>query len=146
MLDEISRTVPVYDNITWAALGEEGKQWPTEALPPTVQRRLTVPRFRSLSTDRDYPYTLVTGQVLFDGGTLMRDRVRYRLPLGALGELIAARAVARDVDAIFAYRREKIRALFGGERRDAGNGRGKVRHRRAAAEASATDTGVQLVA
>ena len=47
-----------------------------------------------------------------DGGTVMRDRVRYRLPLGALGDLVAGARVARDVDAIFRYRWETIAQHF----------------------------------
>ncbi|MFN8642394.1 MAG: SRPBCC family protein [Candidatus Binatia bacterium] len=31
------------------------------------------------------------------GGTLVRDRVRYRLPFGALGDLLAGRLVRRDL-------------------------------------------------
>jgi len=46
------------------------------------------------------------------GGTLMRDRVRYRLPLGALGDLVAGAWVARDVDAIFRHRWQAIARLF----------------------------------
>lgn len=46
------------------------------------------------------------------GGTLMRDRVLYRLPFGWLGRLAAGFKVARDVRAIFAYRRLKIGELF----------------------------------
>jgi len=52
-------------------------------------------------------------------GTLMRDRVRYELPLGALGDIVAGRWVAHDVDEIFAYRREKLAELFRCNARDA---------------------------
>jgi len=45
-------------------------------------------------------------------GTLVRDRVRYRVPLGALGHLVAGRLVARDVEGIFAFRREATAAIF----------------------------------
>ena len=56
------------------------------------------------------------------GGTLVHDQVRYRLPFGALGELLAGRLVARDLARIFAYRRDAIAAIFAapavaGERR-----------------------------
>ncbi len=44
----------------------------------------------------------------FDGGTIIRDRVRYEVPFGALGELVAGWLVDRDVGVIFAYRREAI--------------------------------------
>jgi uncharacterized protein (TIGR01777 family) len=46
------------------------------------------------------------------GGTVVHDRVRYRLPGGALGELIAGRLVARDLARIFAYRRAATAAIF----------------------------------
>ncbi len=47
-----------------------------------------------------------------DGGTLMRDLVRYELPLGAAGELVAGSRVTRDLQAIFEFRRKKIDELF----------------------------------
>lgn len=48
----------------------------------------------------------------FAGGTLLRDRVLYRLPLGWLGDAAAGWKVSRDVQTIFAYRRKKIGELF----------------------------------
>jgi len=47
-----------------------------------------------------------------DGGTLIRDRVRYRLPFGALGDLIAGRLVQRDLEAVFDFRRERIQEFM----------------------------------
>ena len=47
------------------------------------------------------------------GGTLLRDRVVYQLPLGIFGDLAAGWKVNGDVKAIFAYRRKKIDELFG---------------------------------
>jgi ligand-binding SRPBCC domain-containing protein len=41
-------------------------------------------------------------------GTLMRDRVRYALPLGPLGELAHLALVRRDLDRIFAFRHEAV--------------------------------------
>jgi ligand-binding SRPBCC domain-containing protein len=61
------------------------------------------------------PYALWHHRHTFEpyaGGTLVRDRVRYRLPFGALGELLAGRLVARDLERIFAYRRDAIAAIF----------------------------------
>jgi len=52
-----------------------------------------------------------------DGGTRIGDRVRYRLPLGWVGDLVAGRFVARDVRRIFAYRRATIERLLGAESR-----------------------------
>ncbi len=45
-----------------------------------------------------------------DGGTLMRDTVRYALPYGPLGEIARRLFVARDLDAIFAYRERALRS------------------------------------
>lgn len=47
------------------------------------------------------------------GGTIMRDRVRYRLPAGLLGQCVAGRFVENDVKAIFDYRFKKVAELFG---------------------------------
>lgn len=47
-----------------------------------------------------------------DGGTLIRDRIRYRLPFGAAGDLCAGTMVRRDLDAIFAFRQGRIREMF----------------------------------
>lgn len=46
------------------------------------------------------------------GGTLMRDRVQYSLPLGMLGRLAAGWLVKKDVSGIFDFRRKKIGELF----------------------------------
>lgn len=47
-----------------------------------------------------------------DGGTLMRDRVIYRIPLGPLGEIAHRIFVRRDVERIFDYRYEEIARRF----------------------------------
>lgn len=49
------------------------------------------------------------------GGTLMRDVVRYRLPLGWLGSVAAGWKVEAQVDEIFAYRAQRIAERFGGD-------------------------------
>jgi len=46
------------------------------------------------------------------GGTIVRDRVRYRLPLGALGESVAGWLVRRDLAAVFDFRRKRIAELM----------------------------------
>ncbi len=48
-----------------------------------------------------------------DGGTQMTDSVRYALPFGSLGRVAHAVAVRRNVEQIFEYRQDRIRALFG---------------------------------
>ena len=47
-----------------------------------------------------------------DHGTLVRDRVCYRLPLGWLGDRIAGRYVASDLRRIFAYRAARTQELL----------------------------------
>ena len=42
------------------------------------------------------------------GGTLMRDTVRYALPLGPLGEIAHRLFVARDLAAIFDFRAQAL--------------------------------------
>jgi len=50
--------------------------------------------------------------VPLNGGTLMMDSVRYRLPGGPLGQGVAGRWVARDLEKIFRYRRDTIEKIF----------------------------------
>lgn len=45
-------------------------------------------------------------------GTELGDRVEYSLPLGPLGRIAHALMVKRDLDSIFAYRREVIERRF----------------------------------
>jgi hypothetical protein len=47
------------------------------------------------------------------GGTLMTDRVQFRLPLGVVGDLFALGWVKAEVQKIFQYRRKKVEELFG---------------------------------
>ena len=46
------------------------------------------------------------------GGTLMRDRVDYELPLGPLGDLAHALFVRRDLDRIFDHRVDAVARYF----------------------------------
>jgi uncharacterized protein (TIGR01777 family) len=48
-----------------------------------------------------------------EGGTIIRDRVRYEVPFGAAGALVGGALVTRDLAAIFRYRQEQIAARFG---------------------------------
>lgn len=47
-----------------------------------------------------------------DGGTEVSDHVRYAVPFGRLANWISVR---RDVESIFAHRREQLLTLFGGD-------------------------------
>lgn len=60
------------------------------------------------------PYALWHHTHLFaeeDGGTRMTDVVRYRLPLGPIGDL-AAPLVRRELERIFEFRKDAVNALF----------------------------------
>lgn len=47
-----------------------------------------------------------------EGGTLMRDTVRYAMRGGPVGELARRAIVIGDLERIFAYRREQVERLF----------------------------------
>lgn len=48
-----------------------------------------------------------------NGGTQMRDVVEYALPFGLFGSLAHWLQVRRNVEQIFDYREERVRAMFG---------------------------------
>jgi uncharacterized protein (TIGR01777 family) len=51
-----------------------------------------------------------------NGGTIVRDRVRYRVPFGALGNLVGGAWVRSNLRRIFDYRRLQMMSLFPAER------------------------------
>jgi ligand-binding SRPBCC domain-containing protein len=88
-------------------------------------------RWRTLITRYDPPWCFVdeqiTGPYSFwhhthrfseqDGGTLLRDEVRYALPLmlaGPVRDLVHTLHVRPALERIFDYRRQVFRRLFGG--------------------------------
>jgi uncharacterized protein (TIGR01777 family) len=69
------------------------------------------PPFRFVDNQTSGPYQLWHHTHEFKpflGGTLMVDRVRYRLPLGYMGWLAASKWVRKDVEEIFKFRRSYI--------------------------------------
>ncbi len=75
------------------------------------------PPFRFVDLQLKGPYRLWHHTHLFeplDGGTLMRDLVRFSVPFGTFGDLSAGGLVRRDVEQIFDYRAERISAIFAG--------------------------------
>lgn len=89
VLEEITRVVPMYAGMNWEALGESGQQWPLDAVaaPMAGRRFLLPPPAPAISGGADgFPYALVTGHVLFDGGTLVRlteQAAGVRIPVAA---------------------------------------------------------------
>ena len=74
------------------------------------------PPRRFVDTQLKGPYALWHHTHDFEplaGGTLMRDTVRYKLPVGWLGQAAAGRTVHATVGRIFAYRAEQIDQRFG---------------------------------
>lgn len=73
-------------------------------------------RFRFVDTQLKGPYRTWhhTHEFLpLAGGTLIRDRVLYKLPLGFFGDVAAGWKVSGDVGQIFDFRRGIIQTLFG---------------------------------
>ncbi len=73
------------------------------------------PGKRFVDTQVKGPYALWHHTHTFEpaeGGTIVHDRVRYRLPFGWFGDLVAGWKVKRDVRAIFEYRAHVIREKF----------------------------------
>jgi ligand-binding SRPBCC domain-containing protein len=78
-----------------------------------------VPNRRFVDVQLGGPYVLWHHTHAFEerrGGTLLKDRVRYRLPFGPLGVLTHALLVRRQLEGIFDYRARKIAALFADDR------------------------------
>jgi len=84
-------------------------RWKTEIREWTPGRRFVDVQLRG-------PYRLWEHTHDFSpvrGGTEIRDRVRYALPLGVLGGVAHAAFVARDVAAIFDFRAAEITRRMG---------------------------------
>lgn len=67
----------------------------------------------------DGPFSLWNHTHTFEerpGGTLIRDRVEYRMPLGAVGRLAHKLLIGRDLDRIFHYRSSAVIELLGSGR------------------------------
>lgn len=62
------------------------------------------------------PYSLWVHRHSFEsveGGTLMRDHVQYRLPMGEIGQWVVGRWVRKDIEKVFQYRTDQIKKIFG---------------------------------
>jgi ligand-binding SRPBCC domain-containing protein len=74
----------------------------------------THPRFVDMQLSGPYKLWHHTHEFAPDGagGTIMRDTVRYALPLGPLGEVARRLFVARDLAAIFDHRTQRVAELL----------------------------------
>ncbi len=65
---EITRTVPMYAGLSWDALGDQGLQWDAAAVRAMPEYQAAEVTDAPIAQDGDL--ALVTGPVLYDGGTL----------------------------------------------------------------------------
>jgi uncharacterized protein len=75
-----------------------------------------IPEKQFVDTQLKGPYSLWHHTHTFeekDGGVLMIDKIRYQVPLGILGHLVAGNYVKKDITRIFDYRKEVITKVFG---------------------------------
>lgn len=71
--------------------------------------------FYFVDEQRFGPYTFWHHQHLLEdvpGGTLMKDIVHYKAPLGALGKLANRMFIKRQLSQIFSYRHQAVEELF----------------------------------
>lgn len=90
-------------------------RWQTEI-------RAWAPPYRFVDVQARGPYGLWEHEHTFEAvrdGTLVRDVVRYALPLGFLGRLAHFLLVRADLQSIFDYRARKVSALLAFEFTDA---------------------------
>jgi ligand-binding SRPBCC domain-containing protein len=84
-------------------------------IPVSWSTRVTIwePPHRFVDEQLRGPYRLWQHEHEFeskDGGTLVRDNIRYAVPFDFIAHPLFVR---RDVEKIFAYREGQLRALFG---------------------------------
>jgi NADH-quinone oxidoreductase chain G len=97
---EISKSVPGYDGLTWEALGDQGRQWDGNVAPAAAAHGSAEGASTAGSDNGEYPLSLVTGTVLYDGGTLFSlTEEMHGMAHGATVTLNPADAAAIGVDA-----------------------------------------------
>ena len=98
--EEIATAVPAYSGLTWEALGDQGSQWDTDAAPAAAEQGSTRGAAADGPDNSEYPLSLVTGTVLYDGGTLFGlTEEMHGIAHGATVTLNPADAEAIGVDA-----------------------------------------------
>ena len=105
------------DEATYAGMLIDYKVRPLLGIPLYWQTKITVVDKPNSFTDMQLkgPYSLWEHTHLFiaqNSGVLMKDHVRYRVPLGALGDLVNKLVVKKKIGRIFDFRRQKLESLF----------------------------------
>jgi uncharacterized protein len=75
-----------------------------------------IPGQRFVDLQKKGPYALWQHTHYFfpyKGGTLIRDKILYRIPLGALGRMLLGKMVCRDLHRIFDFRKARVLSKFG---------------------------------
>ena len=107
----IPRLVP---SLPFLCVPHEGKQDLEKSIPRKL-RAWREPGVRFVDAQEQGPFALWEHEHRFeilDGRVHMLDRVRYRLPLGALGRAVGGLPVRVALDAIFDYRYHAIARSF----------------------------------
>jgi ligand-binding SRPBCC domain-containing protein len=81
----------------------------------TTQIRTWHPPHRFTDVQLSGPFALWHHTHRFEekeGGTLISDIVRYRMPFGLIGRVVNVMQVGRDVERIFRFRRDRIGKIF----------------------------------
>jgi len=47
-----------------------------------------------------------------NGGTLIRDKISYRVPFGVIGDVVSSLFIKKDLEKIFCYRKKAIKEIF----------------------------------
>jgi ligand-binding SRPBCC domain-containing protein len=104
---EVRKGAEITYRIRWAGIPLSWKTVITEYEPP----------FFFVDEQARGPYRLWRHRHTFrptEGGTIVGDRVEYALPLGWLGRIVHRLIVRRQLQRIFAYRRQALTELLRG--------------------------------
>jgi ligand-binding SRPBCC domain-containing protein len=95
-----------------------GRRW---GVSQRIVNEVTVwePQTRFVDEQREGPFKKWVHthrfEALPDGATRVTDTIDYETPGGMLGFILTAKAVERDLQWIFEYRRQKLTALLNGQ-------------------------------
>jgi hypothetical protein len=108
--------VRVESELHTGSLIEYRLRWHGIPMRWTTEIEVWNPPHRFIDNQLRGPYALWHHQHSFiaeNGGTRIRDEVNYALPFGVIGQLAHLLTARRDVEAIFAFRRQRLEELLG---------------------------------